>query len=199
MHTEPYILFIDATVRPHTESRTWRLCERYLQAFRESHPFMRVRHLELAKMNVKPKNARTLRNINRLLAQGKTRGPLFAYAREFAAASRILVGAPYWDFSFPALLKMYFENVCIDGVTFIYENNRPKGLCRAEKLDYISTGGGYTEGYDLGSDYVCKLCTGLLGVKTYASVMVDKLDIVGEYVEARLHEGFLRVEQMARM
>ena len=31
--------------------------------------------------------------------------PMFALAREFAAAEKIVVAAPYWDLSFPAVLK----------------------------------------------------------------------------------------------
>ena len=35
--------------------------------------------------------------------------PVFALAKEFATADTIVSAAPFWDLSFPALLKIYLE------------------------------------------------------------------------------------------
>ena len=41
-----------------------------------------------------------------LLAEGKFDHPRFRYAHQFAAADKIVIAAPFWDLSFPALLKV---------------------------------------------------------------------------------------------
>ena len=44
---------------------------------------------------------------------------------------------------FPALLKQYLEQISVVGITFKYsENGVPVGLCRADRLFYVTTAGG---------------------------------------------------------
>lgn len=191
----PYLLYIDAAVRP--QSRTRQLCSRYLSVFAQLHPNVQIRRRTLADMQLSPKTAAALERIDALLAQGRTESECFEYAREFAQADRILIGAPYWDFSFPALLKLYIENICMSGITFTYENDRPKGLCRALRLVYITTAGGSTAGFDLGSEYVCKLCSGLLGISRCRTLAIDMLDIIGTDTAALMENGFLAAERLA--
>lgn len=45
---------------------------------------------------------------------------MFKYAHEFANADLIVIAAPFWDLSIPALLKVYIENIAVDGITFEY-------------------------------------------------------------------------------
>ena len=85
----------------------------------------------------------------RLLEEGDLSHPRFRYAHEFAAADRIVLAAPFWDLSFPALVKIYIENVSVDGITFGCNESGCFGTCRAEKLMYITTrGGSYTGGVE---------------------------------------------------
>ena len=56
---------------------------------------------------------------------------MFCYARQFAAADRIVIAAPLWDLSFPAQLKVYLENIYVTGIVTKYsEAGEPVGLCR---------------------------------------------------------------------
>lgn len=197
MNTTANLLFIDATVRSHTVSRTWQLCSEYLKTFKNQHPLWNIQHLKLIDMSLQPKTKEQLTQIEQLLAEKKIQEPCFAYARDFAAADRILIGAPYWDFSFPAVLKIYIENICMNSITFTYENDQPKGLCRASRLDYISTAGGCTSGIDLGSEYICKVCSGLLGIKQCTSLIVDRLDIEGNNTAALMQDGIRKAQEMA--
>ena len=42
-------------------------------------------------------------------------------------ADEIVIGAPYWDLSFPAALKTYLEHCCVCDVTFHYtQEGRPE-------------------------------------------------------------------------
>ena len=64
-----------------------------------------------------------------------------ALAKRIAAADRIVIAAPFWDMSFPSALKVFFENMSLFGVTFDSNEKECYGLCKAEKVMYITTRG----------------------------------------------------------
>ena len=79
------------------------------------------------------------------LFEGRGRGEIPAWAlgaaRDIAAADRILIAAPFWDMSFPAVLKAFFEQVSLFDVTFTDTGSTCRGLCRSPKVLYITTRG----------------------------------------------------------
>lgn len=62
-------------------------------------------------------------------------------AGRIAAADRIVIAAPFWDMSFPSALKVFFENMSLFGITFDSNDKECYGLCKAEKVMYITTRG----------------------------------------------------------
>ncbi len=62
-------------------------------------------------------------------------------ARSLAAADRLVIAAPFWDMSFPSALKVFFENMSLFNVTFGSNEKECYGLCKAEKVLYITTRG----------------------------------------------------------
>lgn len=62
-------------------------------------------------------------------------------ARRLAAADRIVIVAPFWDMSFPAILKVFIENMSLFNITFKDNGTYFEGLCRCEKVLYITTRG----------------------------------------------------------
>ena len=68
-----------------------------------------------------------------------------AWAREaaesIANADRILIAAPFWGMSFPAVLKCFFEQVSLFDITFTDNGKTCVGLCRSPKVLYITTRG----------------------------------------------------------
>lgn len=103
----------------------------------------------------------------------------FDLARQFAEAKTIVVAAPYWDLMFPSVLKIYFESVTVNGLTFAYgENGIPVGLCNAERLIYITTSGGPIK-KNFGYDYVLELAKSFYGIKELSFISAEGLDIRG--------------------
>lgn len=62
-------------------------------------------------------------------------------AKRIAAADRIVIAAPFWDMSFPSALKVFFENMSLFGITFDTNDKECYGLCKAEKVMYITSRG----------------------------------------------------------
>lgn len=111
-------------------------------------------------------------------------GSFFELAKEFSSADTILVAAPYWDLSFPAVLKAYFEAVCVCGLTFHYgEDGLPHSLCKAKRLIYVTTSGGYIGEMNFGFDYVKGLCKAFFEIDDACFIRAQGLDIDGNDTE----------------
>ena len=107
----------------------------------------------------------------------------FDVARQFASAETIVIAAPYWDLMFPSVLKMYFEAVTVNGITFVYsEKGIPTGLCKAERLIYVTTSGGPIV-KNFGYEYAYELAKSFYGIKDVSCVSAEGLDIRGADVE----------------
>jgi FMN-dependent NADH-azoreductase len=136
--------------------------------------------VNLYEENIKPLDKQTLLKRDNLLKSGQTNNDFLKLARQFASADIIVIAAPYWDLLFPAVLRIYLENITVCGITFRYsEKGIPVGLCKAEKLYYITTSGGFINENNFGFDYVKALATTLFGIKTVQSFSAEGLDIEG--------------------
>ena len=182
------MLIIDACVRC-GDSATRRYYEAYLESLPEK-PMCEIIYLD----NVQPKplTAETLQKRDALLRAGRLDDGMFRLAKQFRDADEILVAAPFWDLSFPAVLKAYFENVSVAGLTFRYTETGSVGLCRAKKLTYFSTAGGFTNGNHLGYEYVRALA-GLFGISETVLYSAEGLDIDPARREAVLADAIARL------
>ena len=173
-------LFINACVR--AGSRTKRLADRLLAKLGE--PFEEVRLTDAA---FPVADAAFLRKRDALIAAQRFDDPLFDMARQFAAAEMVVIAAPYWDLSFPAALKQYFEQINVLGVTFVYTpEGFPRGLCRAKRLYYVTTAGGGYCPEEFGYGYVKSLAQGFYGIPRTDLIRATGLDVAGADVEAIL-------------
>ena len=112
-----------------------------------------------------------------------------AVARRIASADRLVIAAPFWDMSFPAALKAFFENMSLFGVTFTDNGRTCEGLCRCRRVMYITTRGMDIEtgsARDQGSSYIGALSS-LWGLGEVITVAAWNLDYLrGEELEKKL-------------
>ena len=121
---------------------------------------------------------------------------MFRYAKQFAESDIVVVAAPYWDMSFPAMLKIYFEAVSVQGVTFRYsEDGMPVGLTNVKKVIYVTTAGGPVGDFNLGFDYVRSLCGMLYGIPEVVCHKAEFLDIIGADVDAILRRTMDEIDR----
>ena len=165
-------LYINCCVRK--ESRTNKLARAVLQKLGGN-----FTERKLYEENLKPLDKETLKKRTALIESGDYSDRMFENAKQFASADTIVIAAPYWDLSFPAVLKTYFENIYITGIVSEYdENGLPRGLCRAKELYYVTTAGGpYDPTYSYG--YVESLAKHFFGIPTTHLVKAEMLDITG--------------------
>ena len=192
------VLFVHCFIRGE-ESRTMRLCRVALEDIHSHFPDAVVEELCLDREELLPLHSDTLAKRHELEVAGAFDDPMFRYARQFAGADVILVGAPYWEYQFPALLRCYVEHVSVSGVTFAYgEDGRPHGLCKGDRLFYITTAGGPILDRNCGFDYLKTLCGNMMDFQKMDYVAAECTDVIGFPVEEELQKAEARVREQIR-
>mgnify|MGYP003307269851 CR=1 FL=1 len=170
-------LFINACVREN--SRTLVLAGNILKDIPGE-----IIEVNLNQETIAPLTRELLEERESLLRDGNKNDPMFCYARQFAEADEIIIAAPFWDLSFPALLKTYIERITVSGITFQYIGDTPYGLCKAKRLTYITTSGGPIFA-DFGYEYIKALAKNFYGIpetKAYRAMNLDVNMITAEDV-----------------
>ena len=146
------VLYVDCCIR-REQSRTKRLADAFLSALPSD---CRVEHLDLMAEDLSYFKDSYFAQREQLLAADERDHPRFRYAHQFAEADLIVMAAPFWDLAFPALLKVYIEQVSVDGITFGSTEAGLRGLCRASKLVFLTTRGGFYTGdaMEMGGRYL---------------------------------------------
>jgi len=183
------ILYINSCVR--TDSRTDRIAVELLKRLNDEFTELRLTDEALLPLNESRLNHRT-----ELLEQGKMDDAMFRYARQFADADTIVIAAPYWDGSFPAILKQYIENIYVTGIVSKYDSNgMPRGLCSAKKLYYVTTAGGpYNPDFSYG--YIRFLATQFFGIPETQLIYAEMLDVQGFDAEAIVQQSIESLESL---
>ena len=192
------LLFINACVRGE-RSRTLKLARRFLEGYQKAHPDTVITQRDLCAQRLQPQYPEVLAERDELWAAGKLDQPMFEPAREFAAADKIVVAAPFWDLCFPAVLKIYLERISVTDVTFGYDDQGAMvGLCRASKLLYVVTRGGNYAGTELemGTPMLRALCT-MYGIPELITLAAEGLDDVRQDKQALLDAAMLRADALA--
>ena len=171
------LLLIDACAR--AESRTLPLAEKAAEILTADTGVYTTLHLYDEK-DLKPLDRDALFLRDSRIENHDYTDNSFRFAKQFRDADEIIIAAPYWDLSFPAVLKCYIESICVNGLTFYYtETGEPKGLCRAKRLIYITTAGGFIPENNYGYNYMKQLCMDYFGIKNTICVKAEGLDIYG--------------------
>ena len=189
-------LMIDCCLRGEA-SRTAKLRDAFLKALPED---VTAETLVLEEEALSCLTGAHFEQRQRLLDAGALDHPRFRYAHQLADADLVCVAAPFWDLSFPALLKVYIEQVSVDGTTFTTTAEGLKGLCRGTDLVLLTTRGGiYANGdpMEMGSRYLDALHI-FFGFDRYHCVAADGLDIEGFDANAILAEAIEKTQALAR-
>ena len=126
------VFYVDACLR--TGSNTRKIADVIIAKLAERYEVETIRLLE----NAFPVVNNDILNDR---ANGIVPDEYVEMAKKLAAADRLVIAAPFWDMSFPSALKVFLENMSLFNVTFGSNEEECYGLCKAEKVLYITTRG----------------------------------------------------------
>ncbi len=183
------ILYVNACVKRDIDSRTNRLAQAYLKKSLEAQDCS-LSTVNLEDIIMHPLSGKSLAEREKAIAAADFSAASFELARNFAASDEIIIAAPYWDMSFPASLKLYIEQLCVNKLTFYYnEKGMPCGLTNIKKAIYLTTAGGYIGNNNFGFDYIRGVFSTLFGIDNISFFSAEGLDIYGNDPEKILSDA----------
>jgi FMN-dependent NADH-azoreductase len=182
-------LYINSCTREN--SRTKILADYLLQKINGD-----VKEIILSEEKITPINAAFLQKRDELISKNNFDNKIFSYAKDFASSDIIVVAAPYWDLSFPAILKVFFEHINVLKLVFDYsDKGEIVSLCKAKKLYYVTTKGGYGPD-DFGFGYIEALCKTFYGIKDVVLIKAEGLDVYGNNTDNLLANAKENIDKL---
>ena len=167
------ILFVNACVR--SNSRTKKIADSLLAKLGDS-----IEEVCLENVKFPSTDQAFLDKRDKCIAEHDFSDSYFDLAKQFARADTIVIAAPLWDLSFPAVLKQYIEHINVLGITFEYTpEGMPIGKCAAKKLYYVMTAGGAYVPEEFGFGYIKALAQNFYGIGDVELIKATGLDIWG--------------------
>jgi len=96
---------------------------------------------------------------------------------ELQWADHIVITTPMYNFSVPATVKAWIDQVCRAGVTFRYTSSGPQGLLAGKRADIVITTGGAPIGspVDFASGYLRQVL-GFIGINEVEVISADRMN-----------------------
>ena len=182
------LVFVDCCISQRgTESRTRKLAEAYLRALQAACPEAELETVEVEGLGLRPFDVPALNQRDALAAAKAWESPVFEQARKFREADEVVVAAPFWDLSYPAVLRTYIEHISANGLTYHYEADGCHGDCRAKRLVYLTTGGDVEHEDSVGVIHWRQIAA-MFGIPRFEYVFAGGLDLdpakAGEILDA---------------
>ena len=160
------IAVIDSTIRK--ESRTREIMNNVLNHFKDDIDFKiyNINEYELIPTNMS--------NFD----QKGSEEFFFELSKEIASMDGMIIAAPFWDMTYPALLKVFLEKLSIPNVMFLDGTKEVVGLSNNKFMLFLTTRGLNIETYskyDGASPSLKALCE-LWGIKHFACVGAHNMD-----------------------
>lgn len=192
------VLYIKANAKPEGSSRTFKISDSFMNAYRSNHPDDEIITIDLYKEGIKFLTENDIGTIFGPKTEGSRNHPILKYAYQFADADKYVIAAPMWNLSIPAILKAYIDYISVSGITFKYTEKGAVGLCSGKKALHITARGGEYSAkpfsdFEMGDRYL-RTILGFFGIKDFTTISADKLDVQGEDIE-KIVENAIKAAQ----
>ena len=129
------VLYIKANPKTNEQSLTLQMAEMFITEYKKEHPKDTIEILDLYQSVMPIMDYERLKQYD----QG-TEYEIQKIAQHFKSFDKVVIAAPVWNHSFPAMLKIYLDNIIYRHTTFTYkEDGKMKGLCNDMKVMHIVT------------------------------------------------------------
>jgi FMN-dependent NADH-azoreductase len=202
------LLYIEASPRKN-RSKSIRVAEAFLSAYRQAHPDDDLVKLDLWDKKLPEFDGYTIDAKYQVLhGQGFDADQQAAWQSvvdlcdEFKAADKYLISLPMWNFGIPYKLKHYIDVIAQPGQTFSFSPETGySGLVTGKPVVTIyARGGAYSAGDAGGMDYqksYLNLLLGFLGFTDIRDVTIEPTLAAPDAVEATEAAAIASAEQLA--
>jgi FMN-dependent NADH-azoreductase len=181
------VLYITAHPHDDTQSYSMAVAKAFMDTYKEVNPDDQVIHLDLYQEHIPHIDADVFSGWGKLqsgkgfeeLSAGEQKkvNRLNELSDQFIGADKYVFVTPFWNFSFPPVMKAYIDSVAVAGKSFKYTENGPVGLLTNKKAMHIQARGGiYSEGpaagMEMGHRYL-SLIMQFFGVPSFEGVFVE--------------------------
>src|SRR5690625_3328078 len=149
------LLYVKVNPKKDQDSNSAQLAQDFIKLYKEQNPETEVETLDLYQADI------PFLDVDIFSAWGKFADQkeltpseqdkvqrMDQLTQQFLEADKVVFAAPFWNLSYPPMLKAYIDTICINGKTFHYtEEGRPEGLVPDKPCLLIETRGGiYSKG-----------------------------------------------------
>ncbi|MFA0815215.1 MAG: FMN-dependent NADH-azoreductase [Anaerofustis sp.] len=195
------VLYIKANSKPEELSRTFRISNKFIEAYKKEHPQDEIQVIDLYKENLifLPESSVLA---HAMAATDAQNDPILKYAYQFLEADKYVFAEPLWNLGIPAVLKAYIDYISVSGVTFRYTAEGPVGMCQNKPaVNITGRGGTYSSGpmaeYEMGDRYLRTICR-FLGICNFTTITAENLDVIGSDVDAIVGKAIAEAEALAK-
>lgn len=196
------VLYIKANAKPEGASRTFKISDDFIEAYKQSNPNDEIMTLDLYKENIDFLHTDDINTVFGPKTEESKNHPILKYAYQFANADKYVIAAPMWNLSSPAILKAYIDYICLTGITFKYTAEGPVGLCTGKSVVHIVARGGeysaapYSD-FEMGDRYL-RTIFGFLGITDFTTISADALDVMGNDIEGIVGNAIKAAQEKAK-
>ncbi len=181
------VLFITAHPHDETVSFSMATAKSFIESYKASNPNDEVVHIDLYNSYIPQIDEDVFAGWGKLQSgqgfeelsegeQGKVRR-LNELSDQFVNADKYVFVTPFWNFSFPPVMKAYLDSVSVAGKTFKYTAEGPVGLLPDKKALHIQARGGYySEGpaadLEMGHRYIGQMMN-FYGITDFDGLIVE--------------------------
>jgi len=206
------VLYITAHPFDHTQSVSMAAGKAFMDEYKEVNPTDEIIHLDLYKEIIPQLDAdifsgwgqlRSGKDFAELTAVEQEKvGRLAELSEQFIGADKYVFVTPFWNFSFPPVMKAYLDAVAVAGKTFKYTEQGPVGLLTDKKVLHIQARGGYySEGpaaaMEMGHRYI-EIMMQFFGVPSIQGLFIEGHNAQPEKAQEIKENGIARAIDLAK-
>ncbi|MDW4509542.1 FMN-dependent NADH-azoreductase [Priestia megaterium] len=206
------ILYI--TAHPHDETQSYSMAvgKAFIETYKEINPNDEVTYIDLYKETIPHIDADVFSGWGKLQSgsifeqlsqeeQAKV-ARLGELSDQFISADKYIFVTPFWNFSFPPVMKAYLDSVSVAGKSFKYTEQGPVGLLTDKKALHIQARGGfYSEGpaseLEMGHRYI-QVMMNFFGVPALDGLFIEGHNAAPERAQEIKENAIARAKELAQ-
>lgn len=206
------VLYITAHPHDHSTSYSMAVGQAFIDTYKQANPNDEIIHIDLYRESIPHIDADVFsgwgkmqsgKGFEELSEQEKAKViRLGELSDQFAEADKYVFVTPFWNFSYPPVMKSYIDAVSVAGKSFKYTEQGPVGLLTNKKALHIQARGGiYSEGpaaeMEMGHRHLTALMK-FFGVPSFEGIFVEGHAYAPEKAQEIKEAAIARAKEAAR-